>query len=200
LNRIAALIAFITLMVPQALRAEAPPLDLIRGVVTMISSVSVTVRPKHGKPVVVGLSPNWTVSVMKPVGVGAIQPGSFIGATEMPQPNGPGRALEVHVFPPGEKLGEGHYAWDARQGTMMTNGAVGKVTARHHGRELEVSYSTGTRRIVVPPHVPIVLITSGSTALIRPGVSVFIVARPAPNGDLVTSAVATGVGGAAPPL
>jgi hypothetical protein len=103
-----------------------------------------------GKLVTVGLSGSWTVSVMKPIGIDAIQPGSFIGTAEMPQADGTGRSLEVHIFPPGVKMGEGHYAWDLRPRSMMTNGTVGKVAAGRHGRELDVTYPSGTRHLVVP--------------------------------------------------
>ena len=89
----------------------------------------------------VGLTPTWTVAVMKPVAIDAIQPGSFIGTSEMPNKDGTsGKSLEVHVFPPGVKMGEGHYGWDLKPGSMMTNGTVGKVVAGKKGsRELDVS-------------------------------------------------------------
>ena len=66
-----------------------------------------------------------------------------------PAADGSGRSLEVHVFPPGVKIGEGHYAWNLRKGSMMTNGTVGKVTVGPKGRELQISYPTGQRRVVV---------------------------------------------------
>ena len=54
------------------------------------------------------------------------------------------------MFPPGVKAGEGHYGWDLRKGSMMTNGTVGKVTAGAKGRELDVTYPNGERKIIVP--------------------------------------------------
>jgi hypothetical protein len=84
---------------------------------------------------------------------------------------------------------------------MMTNGTVGKVTAGHRGRELDVAYSTGTRHIVVPKNVPVVQITGGAQALIKAGVAVFLIARPSPTGTgLVTTSLSIGEGGAAPPM
>ena len=118
---------------------------MVRGTVTALTDTPLTVKTDKG-PQVVALTPTWSVAVMKPVAIDAIQPGSFIGTTEMPSKDGTtGKSLEVHVFPPGVKMGEGHYGWDLKPGSMMTNGTVGKVVAGKKGtRELDVSYSYGT--------------------------------------------------------
>jgi hypothetical protein len=177
---------------------EAPP--TLRGVVAQVRPDALVVKAKGGKLVTVGLAAAWTVSVMKPIGIEAIQPGSFIGTAEMPQADGTGRSLEVHIFPPGVKMGEGHYAWDLRPKSMMTNGTVGKVAAGRHGQELDVVYPSGARHLVVPPHVPIVLITGGDRAQVKPGVPVFMIVAPAPGGGLATRSVAIGESGKAPPM
>jgi hypothetical protein len=176
----------------------APP--IVRGVVTQVRPGALIVKAKGGKLVTVGLAAAWTVSVMKPIGIDAIQPGSFIGTAEMPQADGTGRSLEVHIFPPGVKMGEGHYAWDLRPRSMMTNGTVGKVAAGRHGQELDVTYPSGTRHLVVPAHVPIVQITAGDRAQVKPGVAVFMIVAPAAGGGLTAGAVAIGEGGKAPPM
>ena len=180
--------------------AAPPAPQIVRGTVTAVTPAGLKITSRDGKPLVVALSPDWAVQVTKPVTVDAIQAGSFIGTAEMPQANGAGRSLEVHVFPPGVKMGEGHYGWDLKKGSMMTNGTVGKVTTGAHGRELDVSYSTGTRHIVVPPNVPIVQITPGDRAMVKPGTKVFLVAIHTPNGGLASNGVAIGEGGKAPPM
>src|SRR5687768_12955495 len=127
--RTASLALALTLVTSIAI-AEAPPAPTrIRGVVTQIDDARVVVQPKTGAPVAIALPQGWRVSVTKPVKVDQIIPGSFIGTTEIPQADGSGRSLEVHVFPPGVKLGAGHYAWDSQPGSMMTNGTVGKVVS-----------------------------------------------------------------------
>jgi hypothetical protein len=162
---------------------------------------ALVITGRDGKTINVNLAPNWTVAVLKPIPVDQIQPGSFIGTTEMPQADGTGISVEVHVFPPGVKMGEGHYPWDLQPGAMMTNGTVGTVTAVSGGRALEVNYGTGDRHVVVPPNAPVVLITPGGDhSLIKTGVSVFLVAAVGPDGALVTNNVLTGDGGAAPPM
>ncbi len=198
---LAAALAVAAPAVAQPAAPAAGPLP-VRGVVTKLEPMRLTVKPKTGKPVTVDLTPDWTVQVTKPIAVTEIKEGSFIGTSEIPQADGSGKSLEVHVFPPGVKVGEGHYAWNLRKGSMMTNGTVGKVTAGAKGRELQVSYSTGQRKIVVPPKVPVVQITGGTRPLVKAGVPVFFVAFPKPGGagGLITGAVAVGENGAAPPM
>ena len=180
-------------------QAQIAP-TLVRGVVTAMAPNSLTVKAKGGKVQTVALTDTWTVSIMKPIGADAIQPGSFIGTAEMPQADGVGRSLEVHIFPPGVKMGEGHYNWDLKPGSMMTNGTVGKVVASRDGRQLDVTYPNGVRHLVVPPRVPIVQITPGARTDIKPGVSVFMVAFPSAKGGLISNAVSTGVKGKAPSM
>ena len=194
-------IALATAAVATAAHAAPPPAaEPIRGTVTKIDAKGIVVKTAAGARTV-ALTSDWTVQVTKPIAVTEIREGSFIGTAEMPQADGSGRSLEVHVFPPGVKIGEGHYDWNLRKGSKMTNGTVGKVTAGAKGRELQVSYSTGTRKIVVPPKVPVVQITNGDRAQVKAGVPVFLVAFPKPGGGgQIAGSVAVGVNGARPPM
>ena len=79
-------------------------------------------------------------------------------------------------------MGEGHYAWDLKKGSMVINGPVGKAVASKNGQELDVTYSYGTRQIVVPKNVPIVQIAPGDRAMVKPGVSVFLLAQSSAGG------------------
>ena len=182
--------------------AQTPAAPMVvRGVVTAMDAGSVTVKPAKGAPTKVGLAPSWSVAVMKPVAPDAIQAGSFIGTAEMPQKDGTGKSLEVHVFPPGVKMGEGHYGWDLKKGSMMTNGTVGTVVAGKKGsRQLEVNYSYGKRTITVPANVPIVQITGGTRAMVKVGTPVFMVVQKAANGQLMAGSVSVGENGAKPAM
>jgi hypothetical protein len=181
--------------------ATPPPAPtVVRGTVTAMTDTSLTVKTDKG-PQVVGLTPAWTVAVMKAVAIDAIQPGSFIGTSEMPNKDGTsGKSLEVHVFPPGVKMGEGHYGWDLKPGSMMTNGTVGTVVAGKRGsRELDVSYSYGKRHIIVPAKVPVVQITPGKREMLKVGTPVFMVVGKTAGG-LVAGSVSIGENGAKPPM
>lgn len=180
--------------------AQAQTPQPVRGTITEIAADKLTLAKADGAAVTITLMPNWVVSVMKPIGIEAITPGSFIGTAEMPQDDGTGRSLEVHIFPPGVKIGEGHYGWDLKEGSMMTNGTVGEVTATPDGRKIIVSYPGGERTITVPADVPIVQITNGTQDQLKPGLPVFLIAFPTPDGSPATGAVAIGENGAAPPM
>ncbi len=155
---------------------------------------------REGPAAKIKLAPDWSVVIMKHVDVSAIQPGSFIGTTNIDRPEGGGKSLEVHVFPPGVKQGEGHYPWDLKPGSMMTNGTVGKVVASGNGREIDVAYAGGVRHIVVPPGVPVVTTFPGSRADIKPGIGTVIFAQKLPSGDLITTRVLIGEHGEMPPM
>jgi hypothetical protein len=184
-----------------AASAQQPPAPtVVRGTVTAMTDASLTVKTDKG-PQVVGLAPTWSVAVMKPVAIDAIQPGSFIGTSEMPSKDGTsGKSLEVHVFPPGVKMGEGHYGWDLKPGSMMTNGTVGTVVAGKKGsRELDVSYSYGKRHITVPATVPVVQIGPGKRDMVKVGTPVFMVVQKTANG-MMAGSVSVGENGAKPPM
>src|SRR6185312_15902189 len=144
------LAAWAALCVSGFAAAQPPgPPPVVRGTVIKLAGDTLTLKTNAGKTETIALNKDWRVTVLKPVDVATIQPGSFIGTAEMPQKDGTGRSLE------------GHYGWDSKKGSMMTNGTVGKVTATPKGRELAVDYPNGQRKIVVPPGVPVVEFTDG---------------------------------------
>ena len=181
--------------------AQAPPgPTVVRGKVVTATETTLNVQTPSGAQVI-QLTPTWTVTVAQRVNMDAIQPGSFIGTAEMPNPDGTGKSLEVHVFPPGVKMGEGHYGWDLKPGSMMTNGTVGTVVKGKRGsRELDVNYSYGTRHITVPSNVPIVQFTGGTHAQVKSGTPVFMVVQKGKNGGLIAGSVVIGENGAKPPM
>jgi len=183
-----------------AVAQTPPPPERVRGQVTAISTDAITLKGRDGKSEKIALAPDWNVTLVTPVAVSAIQPGSFIGTTEVDKPDGTGRSLEVHVFPPGVKMGEGHYDWDLKPHSMMTNGTVGKVTAGHKGQELDISYPNGERHVTVPKNVPVVQMGPGERTMIKPGARIFLIAGKKADGSLITNRVVVGVNGAAPPM
>ena len=195
------MVAALTLAASAAIAQTPAAPSVVRGTVTAMDAGSITVKGEKGGIQKVGLTPNWSVAVMKPVAIDAIKPGSFIGTAEMPGKNGTGKSLEVHVFPPGVKMGEGHYGWDLKKGSMMTNGTVGTVVAGKKGsRQLEVNYSYGKRTITVPANVPIVQITGGTRAMVKVGTPVFMVVQKGAGGQLMAGSVSVGENGAKPAM
>lgn len=190
--------AALTLLAGAAACSRPTP-EMVRGEVVSLDGSKLAVKNGDATKTVT-LAPTWSVSTLKPIEISAIQPGSFIGSANMPKADGSGESLEVHVFPPGVKLGEGHYGWDSQPGAMMTNGTVNSVVvAPAGGRSLEVQYGDAKRKIDVPPGVPVLQITDGERSAVQPGVPVFIVAMNSPAG-LVAQSVTVGENGAAPPM
>ena len=136
-----------------------PKFTRVAGVVSAITADKITVTDKEGKSMTVALSPQWYVVTTQTVDIDAIKPGSFIASANMDQPNGEGEALEMRMFEPGQKLGEGNYPMDAPK-KMMTNATVSSVSKGANGRELTVTYPArgeypgGTKKIIVPPSGP----------------------------------------------
>jgi hypothetical protein len=180
---------------------QAPPAP-VRGAVQSLDGSTLTVSQASG-PTVVMLDGNWTVTVLKKIDVSAIQPGSFIGTTNKDNPDGSGTSTEIHVFPPGLRLGEGHYPMPG-QNAMMTNGDVTTVVTGAKGQELDIKYNgrggQGVRHVVVPPGTPVVLFTQGDHSAIKPGAQVLVFAAKGPDGMLHAMGVLTGENGAAPPF
>ncbi|MDB5480784.1 MAG: hypothetical protein JWO83_1837 [Caulobacteraceae bacterium] len=179
---------------------DAPQPQRVRGKVTSLTADTMVVKLKTGTPITVKLAPTWHVAALKTVTLAAIQPGSFIGTTTIERPDGTGRSLEVHVFPPGVKMGAGHYAWDLRPHSMMTNGDVGKVVTGPKGNTIEVSYPGGAHTVLVPPSAKIVEMGAGDRTMVKPGVSVFVIAQKQADGTLAADTVVVGEKGAPPPM
>jgi hypothetical protein len=197
MGRIAAILAGGALLSAQAAVAQEAPRH-VRGKLTEVAEGSLTVKTRTGQLMTVKMAPNFRVAETKAVTLAAIQPGSFIGTTTIEMPDGTGRSLEVHIFPPGVKMGAGHYPWDLKPGSMMTNGDVGKVVAGAKGDTIEVSYPGGAHTVLVPPKARIVETVPGDKTMLKPGVSVFLIALPGPDGALASDAVVVGEKGAPP--
>ena len=199
MRRLSLFLAGLALAVALPAVAQAP-LVHVRGKIAGVTADTISVATREGPIAKVKLAPDLLVVIMKHVDVSAIQPGSFIGTTNIDRPEGGGKSLEVHVFPPGQKPGEGHYPWDLKPGSMMTNGTVGKVVASGNGREIDVAYAGGVRHIVVPPGVPVVTTVIGARADMKPGIGTVIFAGKLPSGDLITNRVMIGEHGEMPPM
>ena len=112
-----------------------------------------------------------------PTDITSIQPGSFIGTAAMPRADGKLESLEVVVFPEAARgVGEGHYPWDLKPESSMTNATVAELARSPNGRTLILRYKDGEKTVIVPDGVPIVTFRPGDRSLIVPGAKVFIVA------------------------
>jgi hypothetical protein len=122
--------------------------------------------------------------------------------TDFGKPDGSQRALEVLIFPEAMRgTGEGHYPWDLRPQSTMTNANVEQTVTGVDGQTLTVKYKGGEKKIIVPPDVPIVTFVPGDKADLKPGTKIFIgAAKKLPDGTLQAARVNYGKDGLTPPM
>ena len=191
----------IALMCALAAGAHAQSTQRIRGDVVSIEGPKLEVRTRTGDLVPITLADQYKVSAVVKSTADAIVRGAYVGVASMPQPDGSGRALEVLVFPEsGRGSGEGHYAWDLKPGSMMTNATVENVVSADNGRRITLRYKDGQKTIDVPADSPIVTFEPGSREMLRPGAHVMVNARIQPDGSLTATGVAVGKDVLVPPM
>lgn len=172
----------------------------VRGAITAMDGDKMHVKVNSGEDVTVHLTQATQVRAVTLARIDEIKPGSYIGSAAMPNADGTLTALEVHVFPPAMAgTGDGHRAFDLKEGSSMTNGTVGDLVVSN-GRTLTVKYKGGEKKIVVPEGVPIVNLEAGDRSLLKAGVKVVLFAAQGANGTITAQAISAGKDGVTPPM
>lgn len=180
--------------------APANPPVRLRGTIEKYEAPLLTLRERSGEVVTLTLADKLTFQEVLPIALSAIQPGAFIGTAAVPRSDGLLESLEVVVFPEAARgSGEGHYPWDLKPESTMTNATVADLVAAPSGRRLTLRYKDGEKTVVVPDHVPVVTFKPGEPSLIRPGAKAFIVAS-LRDGQPVATRLVVGRDGFAPPM
>jgi len=97
--------------------------------------------------------------------------------------------------------GEGHYDWDLKPNTKMTNANVEQTVAGVDGPLLSVKYKDGEKKLQVTPETVVVTYVIGNKADLKPGVKVFVAAAPKlPDGSLDVANISYGKDGMTPPM
>jgi hypothetical protein len=181
--------------------ALAQSTQRIRGDIVSVEGQKLEVRTRTGEIASITLADQYKVSAVVKSSADAIVPGAYVGTASMPQADGTARALEVVVFPEsGRGSGEGHYPWDLKPGSMMTNATVAEVANVENGRRITLKYKDGEKTIDVPSDAPIVTFEPGSREMLRAGAHVMLNARIGPDGSLSATGVAVGKDGLVPPM
>jgi len=120
----------------------------------------------------------------------------------VPQADGSQRAIEVHIFPEAMRgTGEGHYAWDLRPQSTMTNANVEHAVTAVDGQTLTLKYKDGEKKIIVPPEATVVTYTTGDKSELKPGTKIFVAAaKNLPDGSLEAPRINYGKDGLTPPM
>jgi hypothetical protein len=194
----------IALPVVGGVTAYADDLVRIRGVIESTDGSTYVVKSRDGAEQKITLAGNAQVAGLVKASLADVKPGSFVGVTALPQPDGSQRALEIHIFPESMRgTGEGHYPWDLQPNSSMTNGNVADIAnavSAVDGQTLTVKYKDGEQKISVLAATPIVAYIAGDKSDLKVGAKVFVVAAKQPDGTLQGRAWRVGRDGVTPPM
>jgi hypothetical protein len=177
----------------------------VRGTIEQVEGQTIVVKSREGAELKVVLADNALVVAIVKASISDIKPGSFVGVTGMPQEDGTQKAIEVHIFPEAMRgTGEGHYPWDLRPKSTMTNAGVVNIeqtVTEVDGRVLSMKYKDGEKKIIVPANVPIVTYVASDKSELKPGIQIFIgAAKKQPDGTLQAQRINFGKNGLTPPM
>jgi hypothetical protein len=174
----------------------------IRGVIEKVDGPVYVVKNRDGAELKLTVTdPQLYVAIVKST-MADIKPGQFVGATGVTQPDGSQKAIEVHIFPESMRgTGEGHYDWDLKPNTKMTNANVEQTVAGVDGPVLSVKYKDGEKKVMVTPETAVVTYVIGDKNDLKPGTKIFVgAAKKQADGTLQTPRVTYGKDGLTPPM
>jgi hypothetical protein len=182
--------------------AQQPPTVRIRGTIEAVDGALLTVKSREGTDMKVRVTDNVAVFGVAKIAMSEIKPGSYIGVTAMPEPDGTQKAVAVHIFPENQRgVAEGFRPWDLHPGSTMTNATVAERVAGTAGDKILVKYKDGEKNVVVPPETPIVTFVVGDKSELKPGAKIIIFgAVQKEDGTLEANRVNVGRNGVTPPM
>jgi hypothetical protein len=173
----------------------------VRGTIASIDGATYVIKARDGAELKVALADNAQIAAVVKASLADIKQGLFVGVTAVPQVDGSLSAVEVHIFPEAMRgTGEGHYSWDLRPKSTMTNANVDQVVTAVDGQTLTLKYKEGEKKIFVAADTPIVAYVRGDNNDLKPGAKVFIAAVKQPDGTLQGRAWRIGRDGVTPPM
>src|ERR1700688_3964959 len=201
LPRALASLALITVLASAAW-AQQPPTVRIRGTIEAVDGPTLSIKTREGNDVKVKMTDNVVVVGIARAALSEIKPGSYIGVSAMPEPDGTQKALAVHIFPENQRgAAEGFRPWDLRPNSTMTNATVAETVAGTEGQNILVKYKDGEKKVLVPPDTPIVTFVAGDRSELQPGAKIIIFsATRKEDGSLEAARVNVGRDGITPPM
>lgn len=200
---IRAIIALLIAAISTVAVAQTPanPPVRIRGTVEKFDGQNLTVKARNGETVSIKLADNFMVMGVAKANAADIGSGKFIGTTTVGEREGALVALEVHIFPEAMRgTGEGHYDWDLRPTSKMTNANVANVVNMGKDRVLTVQYKGGEKKVLVPEDAAVVAFTPADRGELKPGAPVFLNSQRQADGTLTAPRVNVGLHGQVPPM
>jgi hypothetical protein len=180
---------------------QSPPVR-IRGTIESVDGPMLTIKSREGTDMKVRVTDNVAVFGVAKTEMSEIKPGSYIGVSAMPEPDGTQKALAVHIFPETQRgAAEGFRPWDLRPNSTMTNATVAETVKGTDGQNIVVKYKDGEKKVVVPPETPIVTFVAGDKSELKPGAKIIIFgATKKEDGTLEANRVNVGRDGITPPM
>jgi hypothetical protein len=172
----------------------------IRGTIESVEGPVYVVKNRDGAELKLTVTDNPLFVAISPSTMADIKPGMFVGSAGMMQADGTQKAIEVHIFPESMRgTGEGHYDWDLKPQSKMTNANVEQTVAGVDGQILSVKYKDGEKKLLVTPETVVVTYVPGSKDDLKPGTKIFVAAaKKQPDGTLQTPRITYGRNGAGP--
>ena len=172
----------------------------IRGTIKSVEGPVYVVKNRDGAELKLTVTDNPLFVAISPSTMADIKPGMFVGSAGMMQADGTQKAIEVHIFPESMRgTGEGHYDWDLKPQSKMTNANVEQTVAGVDGQVLSVKYKDGEKKLLVTPETIVVTYVPGNKDDLKPGTKIFVAAaKKQPDGTLQTPRITYGRNGAGP--
>jgi hypothetical protein len=172
----------------------------IRGTIEGVEGPVYVVKNRDGAELKLTVTDNPLFVAISPSTMADIKPGMFVGSAGMMQADGTQKAIEVHIFPESMRgTGEGHYDWDLKPQSKMTNANVEQTVAGVDGQLLSVKYKDGEKKLLVTPETVVVTYVPGNKDDLKPGTKIFVAAaKKQPDGTLQTPRITYGRNGAGP--
>ena len=192
----------VAVLASSAWAQQSPTPTRIRGTIESIDGKTLNIKTREGTDVKVNMTDDIGVIGIAKTSLSEIKPGSYIGVSAMPQPDGSQKALAVHIFPEAMRgASEGFKPWDLRPNSTMTNATVAQTVASVDGQDIQVKYKDGEKKVVVPPGTPIVAFVGAEKSDIKQGAKIIIFgAKKKDDGSLETNRIGVGLNGITPPM
>ena len=117
--------------------AQSSPPVRLRGTVESFAEPNLVIRERSGKMFTLILPEETGVAEVIPTDITSIQPGSFVGTAALPRADGKLESLEIVVFAEAARgTGVGHFPWDLKPDSTMTNATVADLARSSNGRTL----------------------------------------------------------------
>jgi hypothetical protein len=194
------LVAASLALICAAFSASAQETVRIRGAIERIEGPVYVVKNRDGAELKLTVTENPLFVAISPSTIADIKQGMFVGSAGTMQPDGIQKAIEVHIFPESMRgTGEGHYDWDLKRGTKMTNANVEQTVAGVEGQMLPVKYKDGEKKLLVTPETVVVTYVMGNKDELKPGTKIFVAAaKKQADGTVQTPRITYGRNGAGP--